>query len=356
MRFRLLLVGASLALAASVHAQAPAPAKRFPWDQRPNRCFLPPADGIAERAECKTDDWPNFGETRRRIDRLLGEPDFDLLERAELEVGFSRERFKTGEYLFEAWFLSLDSFFKAWGPRGKSLAADWAKAKGNGGYAPLGLAMAAHAEAWSGRGTGYAHTVSPEALEIYGKKLDEADKLLETARSGLRQMPTWHMVKLRLAFERRQTQRAPIAVLKQGTELWPEFLPLYTASMYYLTPKWGGTFEQMDAIARYAMERTREGVKAARYAQVYERHLRVNPDSTYTLRDTQVDWELMKQGFRELEDKTPWMMAAYAVLACQMRDREEARRLYKLYDERNPGARVDPLDSCRAFAMSSQPQ
>jgi hypothetical protein len=352
MEYPLWLVAAGLLFTASAAAQV-APPKKYPWDVRPNKCFMPPADGVAERPECKTDDWPNFAQARTRVDRLLGEPDFDLIERAERDLGFSRERFKTGEYLFEPWFLSLDSFLNAWGERGKVLATEWTHAKGKRGYAPLALAMATHVEAWAARGRGYANTVSPEAAEIYRKKIEEADALLETASNELRAMAPWHQVKLRLAFERRQGKHPPIQVLERATQQWPDHLPLYTAAMYYLSPKWGGSFEEMDAIARYAMERARDGAKAGTYALVYERHLRINRDSTYTLADTAVDWDLMKQGFRELEGKAPWMPRAFAGLACQIRDREEARRLYALHEQRNPGAPVDQLDPCRVFAMSS---
>jgi hypothetical protein len=351
MRFRVWLAAAGVLFAAPVDAQM-APPKKFPWDLRPNKCFLPAADGVAERPECKADDWPNFADTRRRIDRLLGEPDFDLLERAEREVGFSRERFTTGEYRVEAWYLSLDTFFMAWGERGKQVVSAWAKAKGRDGYAPVAEAMATRAEAWAARGRGYSNTVSPEAWKIYGQKLAEADALLETASPQVRQMAPWYMMKLRIAFERREGD-PPIALLKQATELWPEYLPLYTVSMHYLSPRWGGSFAQMDAIARYAMERTRERGKAAMYVLVWERQLRVNPDATYTLRDTQVDWDMMKRGFRELEGTAPWMPLRFAGLACQMRDRDEARRLY-LVHERQPDAPVSATDPCRAFAMASQ--
>ena len=122
--------------------------------------------------------------------------------------------------------------------------------------------------------------------------------------------------------------------------------------MYYSQPKWGGSWEEMDAVARVAMQKA-TGNKAATYALVYERHLRVNRDSTYTLRDTKVDWPLMKRGFHELEDKMPWMTSGFARLACQMRDRDEARQLYGAMDKRNPAAKPDPLDACRVFATSS---
>jgi hypothetical protein len=346
---RLLVVLAAALACAAAHAQAPMP-KKFPWDQRPNKCFLP---GGEESAMCKVDDWPSLEETRYRLAILFSRPDFDLIERAEGEVGFSRERFDSGEYRVEAWYLALDGMFRHSGERGKEFAAAWSKAKGRDGYAPLADTLAARAEGWSARGTGYSHTVSPEAWEIFKKKLAEADALLETASPKLRQAAPWHMMKLRIAFERRETPAPPIALLKQATEQWPEYLPLYTLSMHYLSPKWGGSFEQMDAIARFAMERTRERTTPAMYVLVYERHLRVNPDSTYTLRDTRVDWDLMKQGFRALEGTAPRLPHRFAELACQMRDRDETRRLYQVADRQSP-APANATDPCRVFAMSQQ--
>lgn len=328
-------------------AQAQMPmTKKYPWDQRPNKCFMPGAEG---GAECKSNDWPNFGETQRRVSRLLVEPDLELIERAAHEVGFSRERFESGEYRVEAWDAAFRSFFDAWADDARELASAWTKAKGTQGYAPYVQALAARSEAWKARGSGYSNTVTREAWEIYRKKLAEADAFLETASPQLRQAAPWHMTKLRIAFERGEGP-PPIAGLKRATEQWPDYLPLYTMSMYFLSPKWGGSFEQMEAVARYASEATRERSKPAMYVLVWERNLRVNPDATYTLRDTRVDWDLMKQGFRELENSAAWMPRRFAELACQMRDRDETRRLYAIAD-RQSSAPASGADPCRAFAM-----
>ena len=347
---RVLVAIAVLLLALGTQAQ-PMP-RKFPWDQRPNKCFLPGAEEVANTPMCQASDWPTFADTKHRVDMLMGNDEaFDLLERAEREVGFSRERFPTGEYRFEAWFLSMDAFYRAWGARAKAIATAWAT-RSKEGYAPLAQAMAAHNEGRTVRGGGYANTVSPEQWEIYFRKLQEADALLEAALPKLREMAPWHIVKLRLAFESSGKTASPGDAFKRAAEQWPDFLPLYTVTMFYSQPKWGGSWEEMDAVARHAMSKARTD-KAGMYTLVYERHLRVNRDSSYTLRDTKVDWKLMKQGFRELEDKMPWMTFGFAGLACQMRDRDEAKRLYAVMDKRNPEAKPDPLDACRVFATSS---
>lgn len=350
MPFRSLLLVASLTLALTTLAQ-PMP-RKFPWDQRPNKCFLPGAEAFADTPMCKANDWPTFADTKHRVDMLMANDEaFDLLERAEREVGFSRERFPTGEYRFEAWFLSMDGFYRAWGPRAKAIATAWA-ARNKEGYAPLAQALAAHNEGRTVRGGGYASTVSPEQWAIYFQKLAEADGFLDTASPKLRQMAPWHVVKLRLAFESGGKTADPVEAFKRATDQWPDFLPIYTVTMYYSQPKWGGSWEEVDAVARRAMQKAQSG-KAGMYALVYERNQRVNRDPNYTLRDTKVDWDLMKRGFREVEEKMPWMTFGFAGLACQMRDREEAHRLYAVMDKRNPQANPDPLDACRVFATSS---
>jgi hypothetical protein len=349
-------LAATLACSLAYAQTPPGAPKRFPWDQRPGKCFAPGGEEEAAASPmCRANDWPDYAVTKSRIDRLLADPDFDLLERAEREVGFSRERFATGEYLFDAWFLSLDQFFRYAGERGRNTAREWAAARGNDSYAPLAQAIATHAEGWNARGSGYGNTVSPEAWQIYRKKLEEADALLESSSPRLRQMGPWHMEKLRLAFESQQAKPAPITLLKTAAHAWPEYLPLYTVAMNYVSPKWGGSFEQVDAIARFALEQTRQSHGAAMYALAYERHLRLNPDSSHTLGDTAVDWELMKQAFRDVEAraKAPaWTARNFAGFACQMRDRDEARRLYALYDRQNPGAATETNDPCRSFATS----
>ena len=51
-------------------AAGAASAKRYPWDMRQPKCFLP--DAIPS-AQCKANDWPDYGESKRHVDRLLVE-------------------------------------------------------------------------------------------------------------------------------------------------------------------------------------------------------------------------------------------------------------------------------------------
>src|SRR5689334_16904660 len=180
----LVLLASSAAFAQVSPPQIP---KRFPWDHRPNKCFLPGGDPGAIAAMCaEPPRWPNYAVTKQHVEMTFGEGDFDLIEVAEREVGLSTDRFDAGEYKFDAWFDALDYFTEAWGQRAKDFVQGWGKAKGREGYVPMAEALIAYHEGWTARGKGYANTVSPEAWEIFGKKLEEADAILDTVSPRIR--------------------------------------------------------------------------------------------------------------------------------------------------------------------------
>jgi hypothetical protein len=355
---RTLLAGCALAGALAAHAQAPQPGapdalKQYPWDHRPRKCFM---GGDANfDPQCKASNWPDYAMAKSRVDRLFIEPDFDLVERAETELGFSGEKFGTGEYYFDAWYLSLQGMFRHQVELGRKNVKAWAAKKGTDGYARLAEALVHYGEAWSARGRGYANTVSPEAWKLYYEKLAQANQALDSASAKLKQTGPWHALKLEIAFQDPDQEKARLALLKTASTAWPDYTRIYQVPMRFAHPLWGGSFELMDGIARFAVDRTKAQHGAAFYPTLYE--LVTRGESRHTLRDTKADWNLMKQGMRDRESRgaaPPWLWRNFARLACQMRDREEARRLYGLYDQaRSPSQPAEAADSCRAFAMSA---
>ena len=326
--------------------------KRFPWDQRPPKCFLPGAMEAAGIYCAAPPNWPNYAETKRRVDRLIIDSDLDLLERAETELGFSRDRFPSGQYYFDAWFLSLYTLFTLPNEHLYRLASAWAKAKGEDGYVKLAEALMRYGEAWVARGTGYANTVTPEAWNIYWRKLREADKVLDSASDKLKSMGPWHVLKLRIAYQLPELKGSRADLLDAASTAWPDYTSIYTTAMRYSLPKWGGSYEEVDRIARLAVARSK-GMDASMYAVVYERMFSFECDCI--LPESAADWNLMKKGFRDIEaqgraDADTWKF--YGKLACQMRDREEARRLLELSDRLRAHRRAEPPDPCREFAFS----
>ena len=162
-------------------AQDGAPPKRYPWDMRPSKCFMDPKEfpAILTSPECKNRDWLYFEESKRNFGSLMGaQPNYELLDRAANEIGFSRDRFKTGEYLFEAAYMHLDLGLQAVTQHhpefGSIFVEQWLRAKGNEGYAQLAQALLQYHQAWHARSNGAASTVTPEGWKLFYAKLDEA--------------------------------------------------------------------------------------------------------------------------------------------------------------------------------------
>lgn len=120
----------------------------------------------------------------------------------------------------------------------------------------------------------------------------------------------------------------------------------------------------MDQAARTATRRAKrlgEGMYPLLYASVSWEQGR------YTLADTKADWPMMKDGFRALESlrASPATWHQFAQFACQMHDREEAKRLYAVRDATRaaaPNGRDsfdddsfdDDSDACRAYAFGTK--
>lgn len=327
--------------------------KRYPWDLRPKKCFAPGASAVPSCAA--QPDWPNYYEASSRAGQLIAADwDFDLIQRAETELGFSRAKFPSGEYYFEAWFGALDGMFRMSGEYAYKIRDGWAGAKGEGGYLKLVDALLRYGEALAARGSGYGNTVMPEGRDIYFRKMREANQTLESAPRELKEMGPWWVVKLRVAYQLPELEDSRADLLESASKAWPDYTSIYSTAANFSLPRWGGTYDEVDRIARLAVARSKARMGAALYPAVYDKLFSVPCDCT--LADSAVDWKLMKQGFRDAEaqgrtDFAHWQQ--YANLACQMRDRDEARRLLDLSDKLRTRPRgAEPPNACREFAFA----
>ncbi len=349
----------SVVVLAGFQAQVQAQADlqpRFPWDQRPNRCFIEQGDAPGN-PQCVTNHWPSYRETVSRVSNLFDDPRYELVHRAEQELGFSNARFPSGEYYFEAWYAALYEIFTRSSRREPNdrIADGWQRALGREGYVELAQALIVFGDAMEARGTGYASTVSPENWGLYYKKLEQADALLDSASSGIKSTASRHALKLHIALQHPKLKSQASSIFNKATDLWPTYTRLYTMPMIFSLPIWSGTFADVERIARVAVAKnTRDG--AAVYAKVYEQTFRNLMQ--YKLPDSVVDWGLMKQGMRELAsyELGAWDWGNFARLACQMGDRAEAKERFILADVQPDINRIAPRDyqhECREFANGS---
>lgn len=335
------------------------PPKRFSWDRRPLKCFAPDVpQGIPMCAEAPN--WSDWVGTVSRVQLLFVEPDFELIARAERELGFSDQRFSatdpthsTAEYHFDAWYWALNALFRREPTRYADTLEKWKAATGGAGYVVLAEALMREGEGWEARGPGYAGTVTKEAWAIYVRQLEEAESLLGSASPALRGTGSWHALKLSLAYQLDAKRGTKAPEFQKAVAAWPYYKRLYDTAINYSMPEWGGDFDDVEAIAQYAYGKTKTTDGAAWYAVLYTETFAFN--DKYGLRDTKVNWPLMKRGFGDALNNQIFgdrLLFSFARTACQVKDRAEAKRLYELLDalpeaKRPKNTKTDP---CRAFA------
>jgi len=329
---------------------------RYPWDHRMLRCFRGGESAMGPMCAKAVPDWPSVHRGMQNLYQVFDKRDFAVIAMAEQDVALSTERMPDGEYRATLWTHSLGGYLGNSSDR-QAFAESWHNASGANGTGCLTLAMASFADAMEARGGGLARTVTDEAWKLFHAKLDETGTLLDACPAKVKATLPWHEVKLQTTYLRHDDVARRQAQLQTAIAAWPDAADIYGVAMNYALPIWGGSFEAMEEIAQLALSNSKSTMKTAVYAQLYANAL--YRSQTHTFDETKADWSLMKQSFRDRESygvPANWLLTRYVGLACAVKDREEAKRLFLVieqfqqkdnigFDTRNLG------DPCVRFAF-----
>lgn len=174
------------------------------------------------------------------------------------------------------------------------------------------------AYAWRARGTGYSHTVSKAQWEAFHLHMNQAHEYLERHKRELTENPNWYMDILQIAQQQSWPKPKYDAVIKEALSRHGTYLPILTTSIYHLTPKWGGSYNQMiefinDSTARLPAPLSDE-IYARQYSYAIENALFSNISSS------RVNCKQWLKGYEEITQKYPtsynFNHAAYAAVVC----------------------------------------
>jgi hypothetical protein len=200
--------------------------------------------------------------------------------------------------------------------------AQWRKERPDSYGADLVEVILWRAWAWHTRGEGYAETVTAEGWKLFETKISRADQVLEKSKHRASRSPLWYQLRLGIARDTGWDHERYRALFEEATQRFPWYVPLYLWAANYLSPKWGGTYETVDALAR----RTTAiplGADYSLYARVYWHLTDGEPIEFEPFRDSRAAWPLMKAGFEGLMKRYPksqWNLNAYAYFACRADD------------------------------------
>ena len=200
--------------------------------------------------------------------------------------------------------------------------AEWRKEYPDSYGADLTEAILWRQWGWHARGGGYASTVTPEGWRLFGERLGHAEQVLERCKSRASKSPLWYSLRLSVARDASWDRKRYQALLDEATQRFPWYIPFYLSATNYFSPKWGGTYEDVDQLARRTTAAPL-GNDHSLYTRIYWELTNEAPEDFELFRDSKAAWPLMKAGFEGLMKRYPtskWNLNAYAYFACRAND------------------------------------
>ncbi len=177
--------------------------------------------------------------------------------------------------------------------------------------------------AWAARGGGSSDTVSAQASMLFTYRTEMAAAALEDLADQGAANPLWYELSLEVGTDQSIGPQNLRKIFDQGHAKFPDYPPIYTRALRGLAPRWGGSFDQVDALIRDVSIRPGADADPALYARLYWSYANIEWDEADIFRDAQADWQIMNAGFYQLLKRYPnsdLVLNAAARFACQAND------------------------------------
>lgn len=210
--------------------------------------------------------------------------------------------------------------------------------------------------AWMYRGNGYAGEVRPEDWKPFYKYIAQARKYLEAHKKIASQDPHWYELMIRVSNAEGWRLNDFNALVDEATSRYPYFYQIYFAAIDYLTPKWHGSKEKIEAFAQKSVKITRGKEADAMYSRIYWYASQTNyGDSLFT--DSKVVWSKMSKSIDDVIARYPdqWNINNFAHFSCLAGDAQKANLLIGKVTGKpiiEAWGSMSSFDQCKAWSAS----
>lgn len=217
-------------------------------------------------------------------------------------------------------------------------------------FAELAALRLRYIFAWKARGGSAASNVQEENWSRFHKGLLDLEEALYRASPELRDTPMWHHLLLAVAGDTR-TRRGDIdAVFAKSVKRWPDYYGFHEVRLARMVPRWGGSWQQVNAFIEEHAGRREGAERDAVYARLYTA---VMPFAGHPA-ETGLDWPRLQRGLETLVSRYPdpahdVLAASYA---CAYQDAEYLRQslLRMPAEDRRLASWVPPAAQARCLA------
>jgi len=205
--------------------------------------------------------------------------------------------------------------------------------------------------AWHARGGGVASSVSPEGLKLFKQRLRRAEQVLKETKAYSSDLPGWYQTMLDVEFELGRPQETILKTLEEAVQRYKYYYPDYFAMVFYLLPKWGGSWQAVDNFANWSAKSTEPELGDAMYARIYWYVYEKMWNRRTIFSETRISWKKMNASFQTILKRHPksnWNLNNYAKFACLADDRETFLSLRKIIGQNimKSAWRSVPIELC----------
>jgi len=210
--------------------------------------------------------------------------------------------------------------------------ADWRRAVKDPLMAELVEAMVFQQWAWTARGGGTSDEVTGQGWYLFEHRSQMAAAALRSIEDAALSVPVWHDLSLDVALDLSEKKPEIRAIFDRGIERFPSYQPLYSGMLRVLMPRWQGSYEEVDKFILEVSSRSDGDQDLSMYARLYWNYFVLEQDDCNIFLDGEATWNDLDLGFAELIKLHPdsdYLLNAWAVMACQIRDPERYGELRK---------------------------
>ena len=302
-----------------------------------------------------SDEWSDRLGINAAITKAVKQRDFEALDKMETEFREKRLRTSSGLWWLSQFYDNLKLSFAAKDVGGGcsqgllNFAQDWANAKPDTPGPVIAVATGMIDYGACVRGTETADKTPEKDLAVYNDYSQQAYDILMNKSEIASKDPEYYAQMVRvymgLGFDRKQMQ----LLLNEASGKEPYYYQTYFNAYFYFLPQWFGNPGDIDRLARFAAERTKAGEGKGVYARVI---WYATGCGCYTPNPT--EWAEMKQAMPDVMKSYPsdWNAEGFARLSCQMQDKEDTTRYFKLVKSDSALQWPSKImhDACRSMA------
>ena len=276
-------------------------------------------------------------ELRKRIVPLIESGDFTALDEMAASLLESKEKDTDGGWklvdfytIFELsdndqthYWKNREDFFKAWiGEKPESLTAR------------IALAAFYRNYAWRARGSGWADSVTEEGWRLMGERLELGGQTLGSAMEELEiNDPMFYQTAMGIMLGIGGPPSTFDGLVAGSLEIAPDYWGTLSYRAYTLLPRWLGEPGDWENFAKYIADENKP-YGTEQYARIVLGRHSFSPDTVDLAR---LDWDLLKEGIRELLKNYPdsvTNISRAAFIATSAEDRDFAKECFDLLGDR----------------------